>query len=104
MLEKCVVTRYTSLGYFEMPLYKKFNLFRQMKYLSESYPRLPRRLIVSSRLIAPSLPVSPVMNCELKHALHCAVLLAWIFGFAYFCGVFSEPDEAQDVPKNPIER
>ncbi|PAV60452.1 hypothetical protein WR25_10584 [Diploscapter pachys] len=44
------------------------------------------------------------MNCELKHALHCAVLLTWIFGFAYFCGVFSEPDETQDVPKNPIER
>ena len=103
MLEKYVITRYTSLVYFKMPLYKKFNLFRQMKYFSESYPWLSR-LIVASRLIASSLPVPPVMNCELKHALHCAVLLAWIFGFAYFCGVFSEPDEAQDVPKNPIER
>ncbi|CAJ0603370.1 unnamed protein product [Cylicocyclus nassatus] len=31
------------------------------------------------------------MNCEAKHALHCAALLTWILGFAYFCGVFTEP-------------
>ncbi|KJH46945.1 hypothetical protein DICVIV_06967 [Dictyocaulus viviparus] len=31
------------------------------------------------------------MNCETKHALHCIALLAWILGFAYLCGVFTEP-------------
>ncbi|CAD6197435.1 unnamed protein product [Caenorhabditis auriculariae] len=43
-----------------------------------------------------------VMNCEVKHALHCTVLLSWIVGFAYFCGVFTEPD-AGTVPDSPVE-
>ncbi|CAI2348406.1 unnamed protein product [Caenorhabditis sp. 36 PRJEB53466] len=42
-----------------------------------------------------------VMNCEVKHALHCAVLVAWIVCFAYFCGVFTEPAEGT-VPESPV--
>ncbi|CAL2036805.1 CBN-BRE-3 protein [Caenorhabditis brenneri] len=41
------------------------------------------------------------MNCEVKHALHCAVLVAWIVCFAYFCGVFTEPAEGT-VPESPV--
>ncbi|RCN40757.1 hypothetical protein ANCCAN_13305 [Ancylostoma caninum] len=41
------------------------------------------------------------MNCETKHALHCTALLAWILGFAYFCGVFTEPRSA--VTLSPFE-
>lgn len=41
------------------------------------------------------------MNCETKHAIHCAALLAWILGFAYFCGVFTEPHSS--ITLNPFE-
>ncbi|KAK5980469.1 hypothetical protein GCK32_012727 [Trichostrongylus colubriformis] len=42
-----------------------------------------------------------VMNCETKHALHCAAMLGWILGFAYFCGVFTEPHST--VTQSPFE-
>lgn len=40
------------------------------------------------------------MNCETKHALHCAFLLLWVVGFAYFCGVF---DSSALKPKSAVE-
>lgn len=39
------------------------------------------------------------MNCETKHALHCAALLIWIALFAYLCGAFTP----ETVPIHPIQ-
>ncbi|EPB67732.1 hypothetical protein ANCCEY_13179 [Ancylostoma ceylanicum] len=85
-----------------MPKYYALNKYKTGNEMRRHSSRAaPAQNAAAHGAVAADL-LAEVMNCETKHALHCAALLAWILGFAYFCGVFTEPRSA--VTLSPFER